>query len=147
MLGQAIQIDQYIDLFRSYSFCDVIETHCLGINERVKRALQAQAYFRFVIRTDRYSKNLELRSVMAFENAGDKIGHRVRTKIRRYVADANSAVSIDLSTPERRAHRRAHFSNPQARAIELVFNGRTNSEKFKWTGTSLAIPDRLNNTI
>jgi len=42
MLGQAIQIDQYIDLFRSYSFCDVIETHCLGINERVKRALQAQ---------------------------------------------------------------------------------------------------------
>src|SRR6266403_573692 len=41
ILSEAVQIDQYIDLFFSYSFCDFIGAEFRRINELVKRMLQA----------------------------------------------------------------------------------------------------------
>ena len=95
----AVQVDQYVDLLLSYSFRQRVGAKRRGIDEAVERTLQPPADLRAIVRADRYSRDFELRPVVAGKNAGDKIGDRMLAEIGRYVADPKFAVLVTFAAP------------------------------------------------
>ena len=80
--------------------------HHAGVDEVVEGVEHALAQAAVVVDADRDGDGLEARLVVALEDAGHQVAHRVLAQVGRHVGDADAVVLVALARPQRRvAHR------------------------------------------
>src|SRR5262249_38189718 len=133
VLSEAAEIDQDIDLLFLHPPRDVVDAERRAIDEFVERALQPSADVGAVVRPDRQAYDLESRPVMRFEQPSGQIGHRMLTKVRRHIADADPVMVVSLATPHGPILGRITLAHPGSRAGELVFARGADREEHELT--------------
>ena len=126
---EAHQVDQDIDFQFGYQAGDPLGVVGRDVDEALESSLQAFADVRFVVRPERDGNGFETRAVVALEDAGHEIGHRLFAKVGGHVGQADAIVIEPRPLPNLLGGRRELIGDPQPGALQLVVGRRRGGEK------------------